>query len=195
MEIKLIKKPSVILNNQPQTDSDEAILRKNVIKTSNNFKNSWRDLAKNLYNVWQNKLYQGWGFKTFDEYVNNEVNIKKNTALKLIESYSFLEKETPHINNGTNINHSKDENIPSLKAINILQKAKKQLNTAEFNNLKVDVLTKKKNISDVKKDLTSMIRQRKEINPEESRLKNNSSILKNFISALKNFRRDFDISH
>lgn len=193
MEIKLLKKDSITINDQSLIDSNESNTRTNVIKSSNNFKNSWRDLAKNLYNVWQNKHYQDWGFKTFDDYVNNEVNIKKNTALKLIESYSFLKKETPPPNTETNTNNTKEENIPSLKAINLLQKAKKQLNYAEYSNLKEDVFTKEKDITEVKKDLTSLMKQRKEIDPEESRAKKNQNILKNFIKTLRNFKQDIEI--
>ena len=193
MEIKLLKKDSITINDQSLIDSNESNTRTNVIKSSNNFKNSWRDLAKNLYNVWQNKHYQDWGFKTFDDYVNNEVNIKKNTALKLIESYSFLKKETPPPNIETNTNNTKEENIPSLKAINLLQKAKKQLNDAEYNNLKDDVFNKEKDITEVKKDLTSLMKQRKEIDPEESRAKKNQNILKNFIKTLRNFKQDIEI--
>ena len=70
-------------------------IRHRVLQSAKNFKASWIELGQSLYTVYKDKLYKNWGYLTFDAYTSKEIGIRKQTALKLLRSYYFLEKKEP----------------------------------------------------------------------------------------------------
>ena len=175
-------------------DSDS--MRHNVLESAKNFKTSWVDLGQAIYSVWKDKLYKDWGYAKFDVYTAKEIGIRKQTALKLLRSYYFLEKEEP-LQLNKEYNERKDTaSVPTYESVDVLRlaKAKKILDKEDYANIRKNVLEKGRDARDVRKAVTSMIRQREALEPEEARKKRRLTLLKRFISLLKSIREEIRIS-
>ena len=99
-------------------------IRYRILESTKNFKTSWIELAQALYSTWKDKLYKEWGYLTFEAYTSKEIGIKKQTAMKLLKSYYFLEKEEPSYLK-ENYEGSKDAaSVPTYDAVNVLRLAK-----------------------------------------------------------------------
>lgn len=189
MTLKLIKKESdKIIDSSPENlNSNE--LRSYLLRSAQNFKSSWKDLACALNLVWSKKLFKQWGYQNFDEYTNREIGIGNRTALKLIGSYNFLEKEKLEFKRKTEENQGQDI-VPSIEAVKILQQAKKSLEESQYETIKEDVIKNEKDFKEIKKDLTNLIRERKENSSDEEKEKNSFLVLKRFIYILNTLKRD-----
>ncbi|MFH1857087.1 MAG: hypothetical protein ABH836_07705 [Candidatus Omnitrophota bacterium] len=172
--------------------ADGNALRQRVLESAKKFKTSWIELAQALYTVWKDKLYKGWGYNTFDAYTSKEIGINKQTAMKLLRSYFFLEKEEPLYLKEDYNNSAQAASIPTYEAVDVLRRAQKRnlLDNSDYDDLKEKVLKKGQGASEVKKDLTALIRQREELEPEEAKRKREISTLKRFLSTLKSLKRD-----
>ncbi len=192
MGLKIVKTDSFIIDEQTLNGTTSANeVRSQVIQSARNFKESWKDLARSLHIVWEEKFYKEWGYDTFDRYTTKEIHIRKHTAMKLIHSYSFLQKE--EIKPLKHQDGAAEETTAlSFEAVNLLRQAKKNLDNDTYKNIKKDILGEKNNLEDIKKDLTLLIRQRKDIDPEAERKKQNSIIIKRFLSTLKALKRDIE---
>ena len=176
---------------------DENSIRYRVLQNAKSFKTSWIELGQSLYAVYKDKLYKEWGFLTFDAYTQKEIGIKKTTAVKLLQSYYFLEKEEPTYLMKRKESAEVDDaaTVPSYEAVNVLRAAKnKKLDEVDYQRLKRDVLEHGKDAVDVKKDLTTFIKQREEEEPAEARRKRRVSTIRRFLSTLKTLKRDIEIS-
>ncbi|MDP2928664.1 MAG: hypothetical protein Q8O01_01190, partial [Candidatus Omnitrophota bacterium] len=98
---------------EKMADVDEGSLRYKILSSAKSFKTSWIDLGQALYSVWKDKLYKDWGFLTFDAYTSKEIGVRKNTALKLLKTYYFLEKEEPQLANKGYIETKDAAEVPS----------------------------------------------------------------------------------
>lgn len=73
----------------PEGDSPEAIRERiKVFKAVT--ERAYMGLAKDLFNCFHRKLYIGYGFSTFDDYVASEVGISKDRSYKLRRIFSVL---------------------------------------------------------------------------------------------------------
>lgn len=171
---------------------EEDSLRYKILESAKNFKSSWISLGQSLYSAWKDKLYKEWGYMTFDAYTSKEIGIKKMTAMKLLKSYYFLEKEEPHYLN----QDSAPSNVPTYEAVNVLRlaKSKNTLDGSDYASLKRDVLEHGKDAREVKKDLTVLMKQREELEPEEARRKRKEAVIKRLLSALKTLKTDLETS-
>ena len=177
-------------------DMDPLAVRNLVQKASLDFKNSWRNLAQALYTVFHDKLYRNWGYDKFDQYTAKEVHIRKHTAMKLIRSYAFLESEEKSLQI---IDESEDKpktDKPSLtlEATDILRKAKKSLDAQGYQKVKKYIIQDGKESREVKKDLTALImKQRKDVNPEEERTKHKKIAINRFLGLLRAFKNEIEV--
>ena len=162
-------------------------IRHRLLECARNFKSSWIDLGQSLYAVWKDKLYREWGYMTFEAYTAKEIGIKKPTALKLLKSYYFLEREEPAFLQKERSQETGVAAAPSYESVNVLRlaKAKKTLDEDEYRALKRDVLVSGKDAGDVRKNLASIMRQREELDPEEVREKRREVFLKRLVATLK----------
>ena len=187
-------KPKSIQNLEAKMESlDINSLRYHILESAKNFKTSWIELGRSLYSVWKDKLYKDWGFSTFDLYTAKEIGIKKPTAMKLLRSYYFLEKEEPaYLEN----EHTETAKLPSYEAVDLLRKAKikKTLDSQGYSKLKKEIFEDGKDVQAVKRDLTSLIRQREELEPEEAYKKRRTATLRRFIGSLKALKQEAEIS-
>lgn len=194
MKLKLVKPEEQNLSQVP-VSPDEASVRDLAMQSAKNFKACWKDLARSLAIVWKEKFFKDWGYQTFDAYTAKEIKIRKHTAMKLINSYQFLEKEEPQYLRETDETpgHTQAVDTPTFEAVNTLRLAKRKLDGENYEAVKKDMFEKNKDIQEVKKDLTALIRQRKETDPEEERKKHNDAIVKRLVGTLKTLHQETEM--
>jgi regulator of replication initiation timing len=192
--MKNIKTKSIEAIEQKMQGVEENSLRYHILESAKNFKTSWVDLGQSLYSVWRDKLFKEWGFNQFDAYVSKEIGIRKQTAMKLLKSYYFLEKEEPQYLKEDYVESADAASVPGYESIDLLRQArnKKELDSEDYNNLKEEIFQKGKDFREVKKGLTALIRERKELDPEEAREKRRLSTLKRFLSTLVSLKREIE---
>jgi len=173
---------------------DPASLRYHILKNARDFKTSWIELGRALYTVFKDKLYKEWGYGSFEIYTAREIGIRKQTAMKLLRSYYFLEKEEPLYLKKDYVESADTAAIPSYESVDLLRQAKnkKALDEDDYAALKKEVFEKGKDASEVKKGLTAIIRQREELEPEEAREKRKVATLRRFLGVLKTLKREME---
>ncbi|MFH1397178.1 MAG: hypothetical protein ABIH27_01320 [Candidatus Omnitrophota bacterium] len=171
-------------------------LRRQILECAKNFKTSWVELGRSLYSVFKDKAYKEWGYITFDAYTSKEIGIKKQTAVKLLRSYYFLEKEEPQYLRSEFKENSAAASIPTYESIDVLRQAKnkKELDGEDYNRLKKGIFEGGKDFREVKKDLTALIRERQELEPKEAREKKKFSTLRRFLGTLKAIKEEIKAS-
>jgi hypothetical protein len=190
------KTKSLSAIEEKMADVDEGSLRYKILSSAKSFKTSWIDLGQSLYSVWKDKLFKDWGFLTFDAYTSKEIGIRKNTALKLLKTYYFLEKEEPHLLDKGYVETKDASEVPSYEAVDVLRLAKKKqaLDEDDYKRFRRDVLEKGKDAREVKKDLTALIRQREELEPDEARKRKREATIKRLLTTLKSLRREMEVT-
>ena len=169
-------------------------LRYQILQNVKDFKTSWIELGQSLYTVWKDKLYKGWGYSTLEAYTSKEIGLKKQTALKLLRSYYFLEKEEPQYLSKEYAESADAGTMPTFEAVDVLRLAKnKKLDTDDYADLRGKVFGGGKSAVEVKRDLTAIIKQREELEPEEARKRREAATVKRFLSTLKSLKRDIEI--
>lgn len=168
--------------------------RQHVLKSARDFKTSWIELGRALYTVWKDKLYKEWDYSTIDTYAAKEIGIRKQTAMKLLRSYCFLEKEEPQYLKSDYANSQDAALVPGYESVDLLRQAKnkKDLDSQDYAGLKKAIFEKGKDAREVKKDLTALIRQRKELDPEEAHEAKRLLVLKRFLGSLKAITRELE---
>lgn len=171
-------------------------VRHQALQCAKNFKTSWVELGQVLYSIWKDKGYKAWGYMTFDAYTAKEIGIKKQTAMKLLKSYYFLEKEEPAYLTKEYAETADAAALPGYETVNILRLAKdnEAVDKSDYHRLKKDVFEMGKEPAEVKKDITALIRQRRELDPEEAREKKRASAIKRFLGTLKALKTELETS-
>ncbi|MDD5449916.1 MAG: hypothetical protein PHO42_04885 [Candidatus Omnitrophica bacterium] len=191
-----LKTKSLERLEQRMDSVDKGSFRYQVLDHARNFKTSWISLGQALYTVYKDRLYKDWGFLTFEAYAAREIGIHKQTAVKLLKSYYFLEKEEPAYLRKGNDDAGTAASLPTYEAINALRlaKNKKGIEEKDYEDLKKQVFEKGKEVGEVRKAVCAFIRQRDEASPEEARKKRTEAALKRYIGTLKTLRRELEIS-
>ena len=140
-------------------------LRRGVLQHAKDFKISWVKLGQALYSVWNDKIYKLWGYEKFEDYTEKEIGLKKQVAMKLLKTYYFLESEEPAYLKQEYSESTEAGKIPGYETVNALRLAKnrKELPKEEFDRLKEAVFEKGKDATLIRKDLTTLMKQRKEL--------------------------------
>lgn len=169
-------------------------IRDQLLKYTKDFKTSWVNLGRALYPVWKDKFFYTWGYDKFEYYTERELGIKKATAVKLLKAYFFLEKEEPDYLTKEYIEAREPVQVPSCDTVNVLRLAKKckDLTEDDYHELKKAVFEKGKEATTVRKDLTSLIKERKEVDPDEERAKRNDGSIRRLMNALRSFKKDME---
>jgi hypothetical protein len=181
---------------EKMTGLDTESLRYQILQNAKSFKTSWIDLGQALYSVWKDKLFKDWGFITFDAYTSKEIGIRKNTAIKLLKTYYFLEKEEPHLLNKDYVKTKDASEVPSYESVDVLRLAKKKqlLDEDDYRRFKKDIFEKGRDGREVKKDLTALIKQREELEPDEARKKRREMTIRRLLSSLKSLKRELEVT-
>lgn len=179
---------------------DEGSIRYRILQSAKNFKISWIDLGQSLYSVWKDKQYKDWGYSTFEAYTAKEIGIKKNTAMKLLKSYYFLEKEEPsYLQKEQSVQAAEPSDVasvPSYESVNLLRlaKSRKGIDEDDYRTLRSEVFNSGKDPSDVRRSLSGLMKQREELEPEEARRRKKMAALKRLISTLKSLKTEIEVS-
>ena len=191
-----LKTKSIETIEEKMTGIDTESLRYQILQNAKNFKTSWIDLGQALYSVWKDKLYKDWGFLTFDAYTSKEIGVRKNTALKLLKTYYFLEKEEPHLLDKGYVDTKDPTEVPSYESVDVLRLARKKqlLDESDYKRFKNDVLVKGRDAREVKKDLTALLRQREELEPEEARRKKREATIKRLLTTLRSLKTEIELT-
>lgn len=173
---------------------DENSLRFHILESAKNFKTSWVELGRALYSVWKDKLYKEWGYANFDTYVSREIGIRKQTAMKLLRSYYFLEREEPEYLKENYVESASVAKLPGYESIDILRlaKNKKNLDNQDYVQLKKEIFEKGKDARELRRDLTTLMKQREELEPEEAWQKKKLSTVKRFLTVLKSLKNEIE---
>jgi hypothetical protein len=155
-----MKSKSLTDIEQKMGELDPNSLRYQVLDSSRQFKNSWIDLGRYLYQVNQSKLYKEWGFLTFEAYTAKEVGIRQQTAVKLLKSYFFLEKEEPQFLKKQLDTEEKPNKIPSYEAVNALRLASQndRIPEKDYDEIRDAVLEDAREEGDVKKKIRYVLK-------------------------------------
>jgi len=191
-----LKTKSIKNIEEKMEDMDMNTIRYNVLQHARDFKTSWIKLGQVLYTVWKDRLYKDWGYNKFETFASQEIGVRKQTAIKLLRSYAFLEKEEPRYISDEYNKENEVSSVPSFESVDVLRMAnsKKDIDRSDYERMKRNVLEKGRDVRDVKKDLTAMIKQREELQPEEARAKRKLAILKRFVSILRSVKEEMRIS-
>jgi hypothetical protein len=182
------KKTKTIKNIENKMEEmDEGSLRYKVLEHAKNFKTSWIDLGQTLFSVWKDKLYKEWGYSEFEAYTAKEIGIRKETALKLLRSYTFLEKEEPRLVSKDRVQEVRVKDIPSYEAVDVLRQASnKDLDGETYGKIRKYVLEDGKDAKFIKKDLTAMIKKKEEEeDPRAAKEKKKIMALRRLIGTLR----------
>ncbi len=173
-------------------NKDNADIRHIMLENAKKFKTSWISFGQALYTVWKDKLYKKWGYEKFETYTAKEIGIRKQTAIKLLKSYYFMEREGPLYLQKDYNDEADTALVPTHESIDILRLArdKKNLHKEDYAKIKKSILEMGKDYSSARKDLTALIRQREELQPEEAWQKKRAGILKRLLSVLKSIVKE-----
>jgi hypothetical protein len=171
---------------------EEGSLRHEVLQAAMNFKKSWIQLGRYLYTVERDKMYKEWGYLTFEAYCAKEIGIRKQTAVKLLRSYYFLESEEPEYLKIERAERDTVRKLPSYEAVNLLRLAKvnKNLDKSDYQVLRENVLDKGKDIKEVKKEFVMMKNENKD--PQEERQNRRVSTIRRMISTLTSLKQEME---
>ena len=160
--------------------------RKVIYFSSKQFKSNWVELGKHLTQVAGECLFKTWGYKSFEEYCQVELRLKKSTAMKLTNAYFFLQEYEPEV--------FKSEKVPALESVAVLQKAKNNENiTSEsYDEFKELVFDKGQAPSTVSRKYNDMAKVLDGVNPTVEKALTNVSRLRQNIRAITTFPEKFE---
>lgn len=161
-------------------------LRIKAVETAKKHKSSWIELGQYLFSIYKNKLYKEWGYQAFETYCQKELSIKEATASKLLKSYAFLEKEEPRIVKPDFPQEETPRKIPDYEAVNLLRLAKdnKNIPTAEFAELRQEVLNEGKESKEIRAKVKKILEAQKPQDTEEAKGQKRNTVLRRLIGFL-----------
>jgi hypothetical protein len=169
-------------------------LRTHLSQHAKDFKLSWVKLGQGLYSVWRDKLYHAWEFDKFEDYVVKELGLKKPLALKLVKTYFFVEQDEPVYLKKEFAEARDTAVIPGYESLDVLRlaRSRKELTREDYTKLRKDIFEKGKEASLVRKDLTTIIKERKKIDPTQERESRHDQSVRRLVSALRSFKKDME---
>lgn len=190
-----MKNKSIDRLEEKMKDMDTESLRFHILNNAKNFKSSWVELGRALYSVYKDKMYKEWGYSTFDIYTVKEIGIRKQTALKLLRSYMFLEKEEPQYLRKGYLEETDAAKVPGYESVDVLRQAKnkKVLDKEDYEHIKKEIFEDGQDVQKVRKDLTALIRERKELDPEAALEKRKTATVRRLVSVLKSLKKEAEL--
>jgi len=175
---------------------DEQSLRYETLQSARQFKTSWIELGQYLQTIWREKHFKSWGYASFETYCAKEIAVKHTTALKLLRSYYFLEREEPSFLKTQLHDSDKVVALPSVDSVDILRRAKdkKGLEGEDYKTLRYRVLEKGEEPKEVRSKLRSILESHAEVSPEDEQRKHTAAINR-LLGTLRNLRKEIECSH
>lgn len=91
--------------------------RAEVLEAARAFKNNWVDLGQKLAEILDRKLFEKWGYESFDRYVTAELHLKRDTAFKLVRSFTFVRNQKPEY-----LAPERREQLPPVNVVDFISK-------------------------------------------------------------------------
>lgn len=112
---------------------ERGTLRYRVLQSAIDFKRSWIDLAEHLSEALKNGGYKQWGYRTFDAYVQHELHLKRDTAMKLTRSFDFLAAHEQPLLDAAREDRggAGPAPLPAYQALDVLAEARANPNLSE----------------------------------------------------------------
>jgi hypothetical protein len=131
----------------------ETSFRHAVLHAARQFKSNWFDLARQLVKVRNEELFAVWGYDSFESYCAKELHIRRQTALKLTRSYSFLHKHEPR----RAAAEDAGERAPAVEVVEVLAQAEErgQLSGEEYRTIREAIWDPERPPLDLKRELTT----------------------------------------
>jgi len=168
-------------------------LREKTLEVVKRHKASWVELGQYLYSIYHDKIYKDWGFISFEAYAWKELRLKQPTAMKLLKSYYFLEKEEPKVLNESLSPEKSTRQIPNYESVNLLRLAKENKSVAEgdYETLRDAVIEKAIEPKEMRAQVKQIVlEQEEEKNPAEVRKSRRNSTLKRLITFLATAKKE-----
>ena len=161
--------------------------RYRTLEAAKNFKSSWIELGQHLYTVYSDKLYRDWGYSVFETYCAKELGIRQMTAVKLLKSYSFLEKEEPEFLKQSVKEDRGPSRIPGYEAVNALRLAKVsgRLPEDDYEDLREEVLDGGSQDAEVKKKIRYVLKAHARAQPPKNPETARAVLLKRLLQSLE----------
>jgi hypothetical protein len=194
--MELPKTKAISHIEEKMEEIDQESLRYQTLQSARRFKTSWIELGQYLQTVWRDKHYKSWGYASFESYCSREIAIKHSTALKLLRSYYFLEREEPSYLKTRLDDSEKVVKLPSCDSVDILRLAKDKKGLAEkdYKTLRYKVLDKGEEAKEVRSELKSILESYPEADSEEGKRKKQQVTVKRLLGTLKNLRAEIEDS-
>ncbi len=169
-------------------------LREDMARASKDFKTAWVTLAQGLFTIYRDKLFHAWGFDKFEDYLVRELGLTKAMGNKLIKNYAFIENEEPVYLKKEFSESRESLVVPGIESVDILRLAhrNKELTRDDYMKLRKDVFDKGKDPTLIKQDLTALMKERKQVDPEEEREMRHTTSVRRFLTAIKSFKKDME---
>lgn len=169
-------------------------LREETITIAKSHKASWIKLGQYLHSIYKNKLYKEWGYLSFSVYCKKELNVKENTASKLLKSYLFLEKEEPRFIKEELLEEEKPNTIPNYEAVNLLRLAKQNKNipTEDFSDLRHAVFNGGEEGKEIRTQVKKILEENNPKDPAEVRRSKRNSVIKRLMTILSSAKRELN---
>ncbi len=167
-------------------------IRQRALAACKTFKLSWVELGQIFHAIEEDKLYHAWGYETLEDYTNEELGFEKKTAVKLLKSYLYLIDEgSEYLKEDFAASRGVDS-IPPIEAINFLRLAKgrKALLPEDHAHLKKQVFEKGKVGQELKRDLVSLMKERKPVDVVAQKAKRKKSLIKSLMNSLTTFHAE-----
>lgn len=183
-----MEKSPAIRNLERQMENlDPGSFRYRALDTAKDFKGSWIRLGQCLFTVYKDKLYKDWGYLTFEAYCTKEIGIKQPTAMKLLKSYGFLEREEPAFLKADALDERRPKEIPGYEAVNALRLAKEseRLTARQYDDLREEVFDAGKEEGEVKKKIRYVLKATAKPSEETPAEERRDAIFKRLLSQLE----------
>lgn len=163
--------------------------RHTVLTAAKRFKSTWAELGKLLVQVRDEAKYEEWGYPSFEAYCLKELHIKKQTALKLTRSFSFLAKhEAPEVL----AEQEFPQKAPPFEVVEVLADAadRGQLSPSEYRSLRDSIWSEEKPANELKREFAERFpRPPPEPPPESLQVRRLAQAARKLASELSGCRR------
>ena len=151
----------VTVSAEPGTQAPRAIspiiagtFRHTVQQAGKRFKSTWVELGKLLVKVRDEGLFEEWGYESFDAYCLKEVHIRKQTALKLTRSFSFLSRHEPRVQDEDP--GELRERAPAFEVVEVLAdaEARGQLSPNEYESIRDSIWNPERPTAELRREIS-----------------------------------------
>jgi hypothetical protein len=163
-------------------------LRHTVAVCAKRFKSSWVELGKLLVQVRNDAMFEQWGYPSFEAYCLTELRIRKQTADKLVRSFSFLDRhEAPQVMKQPEV----VESAPPFEVVEVLAQAEErgQLSAQEYKSIRDSIWNAERPVSELKRELVDRFPAPEAELTDDAQLKRLVSLAKKLALELKGAKR------